>query len=94
MRIIGIKLKDGEDSVIKNLKPGMWYPIPMLITIIYNRIFNPSESMYTHIHKGLFLFLLFTWGFILIEQYRMRRKREKYGLISDKPWNQFDIEDC
>lgn len=26
MRIIGIKLKDGEDSVIKNLKPGMWYP--------------------------------------------------------------------
>lgn len=68
--------------------------IPMLITIIYNRIFNPSESMYTHIHKGLFLFLLFTWGFILIEQYRMRRKREKYGLISDKPWNQFDIEDC
>lgn len=27
MRIIGIKLKDGEDSVIKNLKPGMWYPL-------------------------------------------------------------------
>lgn len=26
MRIIGIKLKDGEDAVIKNLKPGMWYP--------------------------------------------------------------------
>ena len=26
MRIIGIKLKDGEDSVIKNLKPGLWYP--------------------------------------------------------------------
>lgn len=68
--------------------------IPMLISIIYNRIYNPSESMDTYIHKGLFLFLMFTWGFILIEQYRMRRKREKYGLISDKPWNQFDIEDC
>ena len=25
MRIIGIKLKDGEDAVIKNLQPGMWY---------------------------------------------------------------------
>ncbi len=26
MRIIGIKLKDGEDAVIKNLQKGMWYP--------------------------------------------------------------------
>ena len=26
MRIIGIKLKDGEKPVIKNLKPGSWYP--------------------------------------------------------------------
>ena len=26
MRIIGIKLKDGEDSVIKNLVPDTWYP--------------------------------------------------------------------
>lgn len=26
MRIIGIKLKDGEKPVIKNLKPGGWYP--------------------------------------------------------------------
>lgn len=26
MRIIGIKLNDGEKPVIKNLKPGSWYP--------------------------------------------------------------------
>lgn len=26
MRIIGIKLKDGEKAVIKNLQPGGWYP--------------------------------------------------------------------
>ena len=26
MRIIGIKLNDGEKPVIKNLKPGGWYP--------------------------------------------------------------------
>uniref|UniRef100_UPI0040252D5E AAA family ATPase n=1 Tax=Candidatus Cryptobacteroides bacterium TaxID=3085639 RepID=UPI0040252D5E len=26
MRIIGIKVKDGSSSVIKNLKPGGWYP--------------------------------------------------------------------
>ena len=26
MRIIGIKLKDGLPSVVKNLKPNTWYP--------------------------------------------------------------------
>ncbi len=34
------------------------------------------------------------WGCILFEQLRMRKKREKLRLISDKPWNQFEVEDC
>lgn len=68
--------------------------IPLFISIIYNRILNPNEPIDSYIPKGYFLILMNTWLFILIEQYRMRRKREKYGLVSDKPWNQFDIEDC
>lgn len=68
--------------------------LPLLITIIYNRILTPHEPIDSYIPKGYFLILMNTWLFILIEQYRMRRKREKYGLVSDKPWNQFDIEDC
>ena len=34
------------------------------------------------------------WGFILFEQLRMRKKRERMRLVSKKPWNQFEIEDC
>lgn len=34
------------------------------------------------------------WGLILFEQLRMRKKRERMRLVSDKPWNQFEIEDC
>lgn len=31
MRLIGIKLNDGESLVIKNLKPGNWYPFGMYV---------------------------------------------------------------
>ena len=68
--------------------------IPLFISIIYNRLLNPNEPIDPYIPQNYMLFLVYSWGFILIEQYRMRRKREKYGLVSDKPWNQFDIEDC
>ena len=46
------------------------------------------------IPKSYSLFLIYIWGFVLLEQMRMRRKRVRYGLVSGKPWNQFDIEDC
>ena len=46
------------------------------------------------IPKAYMLPLLYVWGFVLLEQFRMRRKRERYGLVSDKSWNQFDIEEC
>lgn len=68
--------------------------IPLFISIIYNSLFYPDESIDSYIPQSYMFFLMYTWGFILIEQYRMRRKREKYGLVSDKPWNQFEIEDC
>ncbi len=38
--------------------------------------------------------LVNVWGFILFEQFRMRKKRERLGLVSSKSWNQFEIEDC
>ena len=80
---------------LRSLKTMVFiFLIPMFILIIYNHLFNPSESIDSYIPSGFFFFLMYTWGFILVEQYRMRRKREKYGLVSDKPWNQFDIEDC
>ena len=68
--------------------------MPIFISIIYNRILYPDKSINSFIPQSYMIFLVCTWGFILIEQYRMRRKREKYGLVSDKPWNQFKIEDC
>lgn len=68
--------------------------IPLFITIIYNRIMIPNEPIDSYIPKGYLLILMNTWLFALVEQYRMRRKREKYGLVSGKTWNQFDIEDC
>lgn len=68
--------------------------IPLFISIIYNRILTPDKSIDSYIPQNYMFFLVYTWGFILIEQYRMRRKREKYGLVSNKPWNQFEIEDC
>ena len=45
---------------------------------------------------GLEILLIITniWGFILFEQLRMRKKRERMRLVSKKPWNQFEIEDC
>ena len=46
------------------------------------------------IPKAYMLPLLYVWGFVLLEQFRMRRKRERYGLVSEKSWNQFDIEEC
>ena len=68
--------------------------IPLFVTIIYNRILNPNEPIESYIPKGYMFILMNTWLFVLIEQYRMRRKREKFGLVSGKTWNQFDIEDC
>ena len=68
--------------------------IPLFISIIYNRIMPPDKSIDSYIPQSYMFFLMYTWGFILIEQYRMRRKREKYGLVSNNPWNQFEIEDC
>lgn len=68
--------------------------IPLFISIIYNRIMTPDKSIDSYIPQSYMFFLMYTWGFILIEQYRMRRKRGKYGLVSNKPWNQFEIEDC
>lgn len=40
------------------------------------------------------LFLLNLWAFILCEQYRMRKRRERLRLITKTYWNQFEIEDC
>lgn len=38
--------------------------------------------------------LVNVWGLILFEQLRIRKKRERIRLVSKKPWNQFEIEDC
>lgn len=67
--------------------------IPYFITVILNH-YAGIDALKEVQFKSYSFILMYIWGFILIEQYRMRRKREKYGLISDKPWNQFDIEDC
>ena len=67
--------------------------MPFFISIILGHsgiIDEAKESL----PKSYMLVLVYIWGFILIEQCRMRRKREKYGLVSGKTWNQFDIEDC
>lgn len=76
------------DSVLVAGKDNLEYPI--LISGV-----QEIEVKRTNSQLKLFAFVLFNiWGFVLLEQWRMRRKRIRYGLISDKPWNQFDLEDC
>ena len=98
-RILDLKVQKTNirnyENFLRGLKTMVFLLlIPLFISIIYNRILYPDKSINSFIPKSYIIFLFYTWGFILIEQYRMRRKREKLGLVSDKPWNQFEIEDC
>lgn len=80
---------------LRGLKTTVFiFLIPVFMSIIYNRLLNPNEPIDSYIPKAYLFFMMNIWLFIIIEQFRMRCKREKYGLVSDKPWNQFDIEDC
>ena len=98
-RILDMKVKKTNirnyEIFLRSLKTMVFVLlIPLFVTIIYNRILNPNEPIESYIPKGYMFILMNTWLFVLIEQYRMRRKREKFGLVSGKTWNQFDIEDC
>lgn len=82
------QLEFSTDSVIVKGKGTVGYPV------VINGIQEKEKDVGGRLKKWYVFALLYVWGFILIEQYRMRRKREKYGLISGKVWNQFEIEDC
>lgn len=82
------QLEFSTDSVIVEGKGTVGYPV------VINGIKEKEKDVGNRLKKWYVFALLYVWGFILIEQYRMRRKREKYGLVSGKAWNQFEIEDC
>ena len=87
-KVLSGQLTFGKDSVYVNNNHAIEYPI---------EVFGVKEKeikSHNTIPKGNILILMNVWGFVLLEQLRMRRKRKRYGLVSDKPWNQFDIEDC
>lgn len=77
-----------QDSVLVVGTGEVGYPL--VITATQERKIEKTHSL----PKNFLLILINIWGFILLEQWRMRRKRVRYGLVSNKPWNQFDIEDC
>lgn len=97
-RILDLKVQKTNirnyEIFLRSLKTMVFICLmPFFISIIlghYGIIDEAKEGL----PKSYMLVLVNIWGFILIEQYRMRRKREKYGLVSGKAWNQFDIEDC
>ena len=77
-----------RDSAIVEGSGMVGYPV--VVTGAHEKEIEVKENFP---RNYMFVFVCI-WGFILLEQYRMRRKRERYGLVSDKPWNQFEIEDC
>ena len=77
-----------RDSAIGEGSGMVGYPV--VVTGAHEKEIEVKENFP---RNYMFVFVCI-WGFILLEQYRMRRKRERYGLVSDKPWNQFEIEDC
>lgn len=82
------QLEFSTDSVIVEGKGTVGYPV------VINGIQEKEKDVGDRLKKWYVFVLLYVWGFVLVEQYRMRRKREKYGLVSGKTWNQFEIEDC
>lgn len=82
------QLDFSTDSVIVEGKGMVGYPV------VINGIQEKEKDVGDRLMKWYVFVLLYIWGFVLVEQYRMRRKREKYGLVSTETWNQFEIEDC
>ena len=82
------QLEFSTDSVIVKGKGMLGYPV------VINGIQEKEKDAGDRLKKWYVFVPLYVWGFVLVEQYRMRRKREKYGLVSGKAWNQFEIEDC
>jgi hypothetical protein len=87
-QIITGQLEFSRDSVLIVGSGMVNYPITI------EAVNETEKDIRDILPKGYLLLLMNIWGFVLIEQWRMRRKRLRYGLVSDKPWNQFEIEDC